>query len=531
MNTLKNATLKWSGPGSARRRTFLLGALAVLGVLAGLLPAGLPVKVLLSVVGGAALFVIIYNNIQFGLVLFLALNCTLPQAGLNWNIGIQVAVVGETRGIHFNFQEVVMAMVLAAWLIQVFLKKADWKANSPLVIPTIFYVLSSILASFIGLLNSGSSLIVIFRFTRTVIFAYIFFVFLNNLKTRRQLKQLIVVLLICATLIAAFGLVQRVMGQAWSERVASKYLSKLGVPGDVNYVAGGEGETQAYRINSTFLHPNVLGGYLVLALPFFVSLLWYYKRRWQRALLMGGIGLNLLCLFYTGSRAAWIAGGVIALLYGIVGFMDKRMVLVLVMVLLMVAVVVVIISPPQFVKTRFASLSAKVATSARVQQYQFALDFFFEKPIFGIGMGMEGQYIKLNNIKTQWVAVENAFLTYLVSHGLFGLSIFLLLFIMLWGMMLFARNNSPDDPFIRFHAEAFLLGTVGIAVANLFGAWLLFAIPMWTLFMGFLGMGACLYNMYREESPTPSYARVRPAPPSRVSPAGAGPADAPALDG
>jgi O-antigen ligase len=139
---------------------------------------------------------------------------------------------------------------------------------------------------------------------------------------------------------------------------------------------------------------------------------------------------------------------------------------------------------------------------------------------------MEGQYIKVNNIKTQWAAVENAFLTYLVSGGLLGLSIFLLLFIMFWGMMLFARNNSPDDPFIRFHAEAFLLGIVGIAVANMFAAWLIFAIPMWTMFMGFLGMGACLYNMYREESPGLSRASSRPTTLPRVSGAGAGPADA-----
>lgn len=522
---------RWPLPGTATQKALFLAALVLLGLVAGLAPIGLPGKIIFGAVAGVALFIIIYNNIQIGLILFIVLNCTLPQAGLSWDIGMQVAVTGETRGIHFNFHEVVIAMVLVAWVIQVFLKKADWTATSPLLFGVVLYVLDAIFASFVGLLNSGSELIVVFRFTRTVIFAYIFLVFINNLKTRRQLKQLVVVLLICATLVAAFGLAQKVMGQAWAERISSKYLARLGVPSTVNYVAGGEGEIQAFRVTSTFLHPNVLGAYLILVLPFFVSLLWYYTRRWQRLLLLAGIAINVLCLFYTGSRAAWVAGGVIALLYGIFGFMDKRMVLVLAMLLLVVIMVVFIIAPPDFVKKRFTSLSATQAASARVRQYQFALDFFFEHPILGIGMGMEGQYIKVNNIKMQWAAVENAFLTYLVDGGLLGLSIFLLLFIMLWGMMLFARNNSPDDPFIRFHAEAFLLGIMGIAVSSMFGAWLLFAIPMWTMFMGFLGMGACLYNMYREESPGLSRASIRLTTLPRVSGAGAGPADTPALDG
>ncbi len=528
MSDGKTVGERWPLPGTAAQKAMFIAVLVVLGLIAGLAPIGLPVKIILGLVAGIGLFVLIYSNIQIGLILFIALNCTLPQAGLGWDVGMQVAVTGETRGIHFNFHEIVIAMVFVAWIIQVFLKKADWTATSPMMIGIILYVLDAILTSFVGLLNSGSELIVIFRFTRTVLFAYIFFVFINNLKTRRQLKQLIVVVLICATLVAMFGLAQKVMGQSWAEMVSAKYLAKLGVPSTVNYVAGGEGEIQAFRITSTFLHPNVLGAYLILVLPFFISLLWYYKERWQRVLLLAGIAINVVCLFYTGSRASWVAGGAIALLYGVFGFMDKRMVLVLGVVALVVIVAVLAIFPPDFVKKRFSSPSATYAATARIMQYQFAIDFFFEHPILGIGFGMEGEYIKVNQIKMQWAAVENAFLTYLVSAGLLGLSIFLLLFVIFWGMMLFTRNNSPDDPFLRFHAEAFLQGTVGIAVASMFGAWLLFAIPMWTMFIAFLGMGSCLYNMYREESPATSYAQRKPVGISRQPRSSADGAGAPA---
>lgn len=493
-------------PDTRLKKGLILGIIIVLGAIAGLATTRLPIVILVGLVAGAALFALIYSNIQIGLMLFLAFNLTLPQAGPSLNLGMQMAVVGETRGLHFNIHEIVMIMVLVAWVIQAFLKKAEWRENSPLMIPVVLYLLTSVLACFVGLLHDAKPLLVIFRFTRTVFFAYIFFVFLNTLRKRKQLEQLVVVMLICVTLVAAFGLVQKVAGQGWSENVSARILKKIGYPAEVNYVAGEAGENQAYRINSTFLHPNVLGAYLVLALPFFISLLWYYRRKWQRALLVVGLLTVLGCLFFTGSRAAWIAAGVIAFLYGIFGFFDKRMILAFITVILVVAVIFAMIKPPDFVKKRFVSLSAQQASKARVYQYKLAIDFFMQQPYFGVGMGMEGQMLRVGDIREMWAAVENVYLTYLVSHGLVGFVPFLLLFLVYWGMLMLARSDSKKDPFVRYFSEAFILGIVGIAVAAMFGAWLLFAIPMVTLFWAFLGMGGCLYNMYRETVPEHSYA-------------------------
>jgi len=481
----------------AARQTFLLAIVAVMGALIGLVSPFIPMKIAFIVIGGIALFILIYRNLYLGIILFLIFNLTLPQAGPGLDIGLKAPVVGE-RGIHFNMHEIFMAMVLVAWLIQVFIKKADWKTKSPLIIPIILYVLTSILACFVGLLHGAIPGLVIFRFIRTVFFCYIFFLVLNLIKTRKQFQQLILIMLICATLVASFGLMQKVLGQSWSEMVAEKVFDKvLGYPKDVNYVAGA-GPTQVYRINSTFLHPNILGGYLVFFLPFFVSLLWFFRRWWMRLLLIIGLGINLTALFYTGSRASWIAAGVIVLIYGALGLLDRRIVLVAATAIMIIVLIVVIIKPPEFLRQRFVSQSAKLATTGRLMQYKLALDFFFEHPILGLGMGMEGQRIVEQNIRRQWAAVENVYLTYLVSHGLVGLAAYLLLFIVYWIILLWVRNNSQYDPFLRFNSEAFLLGMVGFAVANLFGAWLLFAVPMITLYWFFMGMGGTIYNIFRE---------------------------------
>ncbi len=512
------------GLSHSRKTALTLAAVACCGILAGLLTGYLPAKVTLFLAGGIVLFVVVYERLWLGVALFVLFNLTLPQAGPNWNLGFQVAMTGETRGLHFNIHEIVMAVTFVAWLVKALNGKAEWKTYNPITIGIFAYILTSILASLIGLINGAHGLVVAFRFVRTVVFAYIFFVVINVVRTRRAFRNLVILMLVCFTLVAVYGLVQKVIGQTKAEWVAEHVLAKLGYPESVNYVAG-EGVGQVYRINSTFLHPNVLGGYLIFALPFFVSLLsltWKARRYYLWFLLLLGTGLNMVALFFTGSRAAWVAAGVIALLYGIFGFFDRRIWLTMATVILVIALVFVMINPPEFVKKRFSGLSAKEAAQVRIHTYRLALDYFLEHPIFGIGMGMEGQRIIENNIRQTWAAVENAFLTYLVSHGAVGLSAFLLLFALYWGILLRTRSRSRDEPFYYYHAEAFILGMVGYAVANMFGAWLLFAIPMLTLFWYYLAMGGVLYSLHREEVPEarqPLFQNLPGLVPASLSPA------------
>ncbi|MEW6554112.1 MAG: O-antigen ligase family protein [Actinomycetota bacterium] len=486
----------------------LLAVIGFLGLLVGAMSSRLPVLILFGVLGGVALLVIVWFYPFFGVVLAFISNLIIPQAGPNWNLGIQVAIVGETRGLHFNVHEIIMAMVLLAVLIKILISvwKKDWDdvrdlVRSPISIGVALYVLTSILACFIGLINDAEGLLVLFRFVRTTFFFYIFFMMIYIVRNRRQFQVLIVAMLVCFTLIAAFGLVQKALGETWSNQFNEKVLKRLGYPADINYVAG-ESSAQAYRINSTFAHPNILGGYLVFALPFFVSFLsltWRLQRYRLWLLLLVALGINLAALFLTGSRAAWVAAGVIAFLYGIFGFFDRRMWLVLVTVLLVFALIFVMLNPPEFVKKRFSGLSAKEAADSRMYQYKLALDYFLEHPLFGIGMGMEGQRIIENNLRYTWAAVENVWLTYMVSHGVVGLSALLLVFILYWMVLFKARSGSKNDPFIYFNAEAFILGMVGFAVSNMFGAWLLFAIPMVTLMWFYMGMAGSLYNIYQAE--------------------------------
>jgi len=492
--------------GAGTKLTIVLVAVLVLAAIVGAFTTAVPFKIGIGVLVGIIVFVLTYRNLQFGLVLFLILNMTLPQAGPGINLGIKTPqIAGGERGIHFNLHEIVMAMVLIAWLAQVIMKKAEWRTKSPLTLPVLIYIAATILSCFVGLIHGANVAVPIFRFIRTAFFAYIFFVVLNTLRTRKQFQQLVLVILICSSLVALFGMLQFFLGQSWAEMVNAKYLIKLfGYPSEVSVVAGA-GATQVYRINGTFLHPNIYGGYLAFVLPFFISVMgmMFRRKRWGLlSLLLIGFAMNAFCLVMTGSRASWIAFGLIMLLYGAFGLFDRRLIVTAVTVAMILVLLVVLFKPPDFIKQRFVSQSAKEATSGRMMQYKLALDFFMDHPIFGLGMGMEGQKLVENGIRKTWAAVENVYLTYLVSEGLLGLATFLLVLVFYWVLLLWARKNSEDDDFVHFYSEALILGMVGFAVSNLFGAWLLFAVPMITLFWFFIAMGASMYNIFGEETPS-----------------------------
>jgi hypothetical protein len=220
------ATRQKSGLGGSPahiRVALLVVAIAFLGLLVGAISSRVPVLILFAVIGGIALFVVIYNNLFVGVLLFLISNLVIPQAGPSWNLGIQVAMVGETRGLHFNVHEIIMFMVLIAVIIKMLLAiwEKDWDefaklVKSPVTIGVGLYLLTSILACFVGWINDANGLLILFRFVRTVFFCYIFFMIIYVVRDRKQFQVLVVTMLICFTIIALFGLVQKALGETWS---------------------------------------------------------------------------------------------------------------------------------------------------------------------------------------------------------------------------------------------------------------------------------------------------------------------------
>ncbi len=460
----------------------------IITVIAGLLVPYLPLQIVLAGIAGILLFIVIYRNVQVGLILFIVLNATIPQAGPSIGTALQVGYQGgESRGLHINLQEIVMALVLVTWLIHVLFKEKRMDFKSPLTIPILALVAVAVVSVFVGVLNGASGVTAVFRFVRNVFFAYIFFVVISNVTSRRQVKQLVIVFLVCVSLVAIFGIMQMTFGEAWTQRAATNLLDPLGYPTAVNKVMEGAG--QAFRANSSFIHANILGGYLTFALPFFVCLMWATRKKWIRGLLFAALIANVACLYFTGSRAAWVAAAAVILFLAISGLSNRRIVVTVVTGALAVGMFVVLLHPPDFIKQRFQMTSATYAVTYRQEQYQQAFNIFLAHPVTGIGLGMEGQTIFLSGNRIELPVIENSYLDYLVAMGAPGLAAFLLILAVFWVELMFAFRRAKD-PFLKYCCEAFAAGLVGIAVAAFFGQWIVYMSWMVSLLWFLIGLGA-----------------------------------------
>lgn len=190
---------------------------------------------------------------------------------------------------------------------------------------------------------------------------------------------------------SVFGIVQFLFQRTWSSvwLGLSEYHA---VVNGVSVVAGDE-IGRWLRAYGSFPHPNMFGGYLVMTL-IATSLLWYRYRREQKqwmVIVWFAAVLQLIALFLTFSRAAWIAIAVYAV--GLFVYMwneagEKKHLTKIALSFVGVFLVLASIFFP-LIKNRTTHTSSLEVRSTveRVSGYHEAWNLFQERPLFGVGVG------------------------------------------------------------------------------------------------------------------------------------------------
>lgn len=150
-----------------------------------------------------------------------------------------------------------------------------------------------------------------------------------NLTGWRDWRRLALVLVIATSLSAAIGIVQSVSGgqylSGYGEKGNLRYLGFLfPYPSDIQeiirksdprqrqfYVPG----TKTLRAYGGVTNHINLGGFLCATVPLTLALFWQPQRWWQRLALLLGLGVQVIALVLTYSRAAWV--GLILAIFGI----------------------------------------------------------------------------------------------------------------------------------------------------------------------------------------------------------------------
>jgi O-antigen ligase len=428
-------------------RRFALPAIVALCVAAGLaigayvaiLSPILAVAATLAVVGG----VLMLRDIQWGLVAIVALICLLPFGALPFKIGFTP-----------TFLDLALMATYFVWIVRIATGKAGGFIATPLGLPiTVFLLLAC--ASFVaGLAHAHLDQYILRHFVEILLSISLFFVIVNNIHTQKQLRILLLFLIVAGFGAALIGVSLYVLPSEWSIRLLSA-LGRVGYPtgaGVLRYVE--DNPDLALRAISTSTDPNVLGGLLILITTLTAAQLFARKPLLPRSVIAGMILVNALCLYLTYSRGS-MAG--LAVGVGVLALVKYRK---LIPIMVIAGALLLLLPQAQdYVQHFVEGLQLQdLATLMRLGEYKDALILISRHPWIGVG------FVGTPEISL-YIGVSNVYLLIAEEMGLIGLGAFLVIIVLFFRQIWIAWPRVSQQE----GTEAILLGLTAAILGILVG--------------------------------------------------------------
>ena len=219
----------------------------------------------------------------------------------------------------------------------------------------------------------------------------------------------------------------------------------------------GDGIGRVLRAYGAFSHPNVFGGYL--AITIFVTLYLLFQDK-KNKVLFGALFLQLIALFFTFSRSAWLAVGVV--LVGLCVYFIKTKKWNYTKIILSCFVFGAVLSALYFplVHTRVAHQSSHEirSTEERVGGIKEGIQIWKTAPMLGVGVGnYTAASYKQNPTRPgyEYQPVHNVPLLVLSEFGVLGGGLLLLIVVTFFRLL-------PKDKKAFFFASIFIFGLLSI---------------------------------------------------------------------
>lgn len=273
------------------------------------------------------------------------------------------------------------------------------------------------------------------------LFIALYFVITRTVNTKHKLYILVLLLIISAALVSLYGVYQYYTGTVSAEAWIDKEMF----------------EDIKTRVGSTFNNPNILGEYLIMAIPLALAMLWYKKKPFYKFIFIGMLALMGICMILTFSRGAWL--GLILAVAGFFVIRDKRF-LALVLIGLMIMPFVL----PESIISRFTSIgnlqdtSSSYRMSILMGSLRMAKDYW----ISGVGLGSEAFkaiYPKYSLAAAYAHHSHNIYIQVLLEMGIAGALVFGLIIIAFIRAMLAHQGKAKD----RFLSTIMIAACTGIA--------------------------------------------------------------------
>ncbi len=431
-------------------RRFALAAVVAFCLAAGLV-VGAYVAILSPVYAAAGAVALIggllmLRDTQWGLIAVIGLICLLPFGALPFKIGFTP-----------TFLDLALLAVYFVWVMRIATGKAASFVATPLGLPIIVFMLLAWASFIAGLGHAYLDQYVLRHFVEILLSIGLFFVVVNCVRDRAQLRMLVRVIILAGFGAALIGIILYFLPPAWSIRLLSA-LGRVGYPtgsGVLRYVE--DNPDLALRAISTSTDPNVLGGLLILITTLTAAQSFARQPLLPRWLLLGMAFVDALCLYLTYSRGSM--GGLVVGL-GLLAVVKYRK---LIPAMLLGAALLILLPQAQdYVQHFIEGLRFQdLATLMRLGEYKDALILIGRHPWIGVGFVGAPE-------SSLYIGVSNVYLLIAEEMGLIGLSVFVLIAI------LFFRQVWLAWPQVRPQAglESILLGLaaslLGILAAGMF---------------------------------------------------------------
>jgi hypothetical protein len=445
------------------RTNLLLAFFLVIALLAGFLVSQYPPGILIWGTLACAIFIVTFINIDWGLYILIFSMLLSPEITIGETAGASLG-----RGVTLRFEDFLLIVIGLSW----FAKNAVHKElglflKTPLNKAIIFYVLSCLVSTGFGAIDSRVDLITGLLFVMKYIeYFIVFFMMVNHVKSTEQIKRLVFCLLLTCLITSLIGILQ--------------------IPGGARVSAPFEGEGG---------EPNTLGGYLLFIGAIAAGLSIKTENSKLRHALILLILLMIPPFLFTQSRSSYL--GLMPVCF-LLGLLATRKIIV-VGILAVAFLLSPLILPSQvknsilytFSQTevrgqvKVGDLHLDTSTSARLVSLKQILADWPRHPLIGYGV-------------TGYGFIDSQFPRVLIETGILGLLSF---FYLLYSIFKLSVKNLKEvkTPYFKGLAVGFLAGFIGLLFHTL-GANTFIIVRIMEPFWFFAGIIVILPELERREA-------------------------------
>jgi O-antigen ligase len=389
-----------------------------------------------AVAAVAAIIIFTFSFISQEIALYILLFSML--LGPQFVAQSEMVAVYRGRGVSLRFDDFLIAIIGTAWLMKVAINK-DFGIflRTPLNRPIAFYLLACAVATLNGYLTNPrvNGTVAVFFIMKYFEYFVVYFMAVNHLKEREQVRRFVITMLVVCFLICLYGIYQIPSGV----RVSAPF-------------EGQEGE------------PNTLGGYLIIMLSLVIGLLVTQGSFRNKLPLLILVPLILVPLAATHSRGSWVA---LPFMLLTLIFLSRRRLFIIVPLCFLLAASPLILpksvidramytftQPAEEGQMKIGAVKIDTSTSARLESWRLILtEDFVKRPLLGYGI-------------TGYSFVDAQIPMILTNTGVVGLIAFFILI----GMLLrvsFRIYRTTCDPLFSGIALGYLGAFVGLLIHSI----------------------------------------------------------------